>query len=185
MYREDRWWATCQIKRDAIIENGSSLYLHMVFEIHPLRCLWAAQRLNLSILHKTLRGSTCSPSPRPLSLMTWVSCFSGPPTLWTAIILAASPFLATLFIYTQITASSFQLSILLPRSERNAYRCQSCGELQARSWHSRGRANASIPLLFLGAALCSRGLWRHALVQLGESGSTNAPRLLTVTTGLA
>ncbi len=77
----------------------------------------------------SLRASICPPVPRPSSLMTWVSRSSGPPTLWTPIILAASPLLATLFIRTQITASSFQLSIFLLWSERKAYRCLNRGEL--------------------------------------------------------
>lgn len=69
--------------------------------------------------------------------MTWVSCSS-----WLALVchhITASPPLAVVFIHTQITASCFQLSIFLLWSVRNAYRCLSRGELQAKSRQSRGR----------------------------------------------
>lgn len=86
--------------------------------------------------------------------MTWVSRSSRPPTLCASIILAASPSLATLFIRTQITASSFQLSIFLLWSERNAYRCLSHGELQASTAEGGG---ASFLLLILFATAEARG----------------------------
>lgn len=113
--------------------------------------LWAIQRLNLTVLQKTLRDSIYPPAPCPSSLITWVSRSTGPPTLWTPSILATSPLLATLFIRTQITASSFQLSILLLWSGRNAYRCLSRGELQASSRRCSGREGTNFLLLFLGA----------------------------------
>lgn len=152
---KDRWRADMQIKK------GSSQVCTRMWHlnIHPLRCCWAIQMLNLNVLAK-------KPSQAPFVLLLpgpglWRLRCSGPPTHWTPIILAASPLLATLFRRTQITACSFQLSILLLWLERNAYRCLRRGELQASGRPRQGRAGASFSLCFLGAVRYSWNLRRQ------------------------